>query len=31
MSFDIPARLVKDPRGKERRLIEQVPYTQPGT
>jgi para-nitrobenzyl esterase len=31
MSFDIPSRLVDDPRGQERRLIEQVPYTQPGT
>jgi para-nitrobenzyl esterase len=31
MSFDIPSRLIDDPRGQERRLIEQVPYTQPGT
>ena len=31
MSFDISTRLVNDPRGQERRLIEQVPYTQPGT
>jgi para-nitrobenzyl esterase len=31
MSFDLPSRIVMDPRGKERRLIEQVPYTQPGT
>ena len=31
MSFDIPTRLVNDPRGPERRLIERVPYTQPGT
>jgi para-nitrobenzyl esterase len=28
MRFD---RIVDDPRGQERRLIEQVPYTQPGT
>ena len=31
MSFDMPARLVDDPRGEERKLVEQVPYTQPGT
>jgi para-nitrobenzyl esterase len=31
MSFDIPSQLVNDPRGPERRLIEQVPYMQPGT
>jgi para-nitrobenzyl esterase len=31
MSFNVPSRLVNDPRGNERRLIEQVPYTQPGT
>jgi para-nitrobenzyl esterase len=31
MSFSSPSRLVSDPRGNERRLIEQVPYTQPGT
>ena len=31
MSFDVPTRLVNDPRGRERRLVEQVPYTQPGT
>jgi para-nitrobenzyl esterase len=31
MRFDLPARLVMDPRGRERQLIEQVPYTQPGT
>ena len=31
MSFAVPSRLVNDPRGGERRLIEQVPYTQPGT
>ena len=31
MSFAENTRLVDDPRGDERRLIEQVPYTQPGT
>jgi para-nitrobenzyl esterase len=31
MSFDAPSRLVHDPRGDERRLVEQVTYTQPGT
>jgi para-nitrobenzyl esterase len=31
MSFDVRTRLVQDPRGEQRRLIEQVPYTQPGT
>ncbi len=31
MSFDVPARLVNDPRGRERRLVEKVPYSQPGT
>ena len=31
MSFAANTRLVDDPRGDERRLIEQVPYTQPGT
>lgn len=31
MSLDLPPRLVHDPRGNERRLIEQVPYVQPGT
>ena len=31
MSFAVPSRLVNDPRGGERRLVEQVPYTQPGT
>ena len=30
MSFDAQPRLVEDPRGQERRLVEQVPYTQPG-
>ncbi|MDR3792556.1 MAG: carboxylesterase family protein [Terracidiphilus sp.] len=31
MSFAAPSRLVSDPRGAERRIVEQVPYTQPGT
>jgi para-nitrobenzyl esterase len=31
MSFDLPPKLVDDPRGRERRLVEQVPYVQPGT
>lgn len=31
MCFDLPPRLVDDPRGKERRLVEQVPYVQRGT
>lgn len=31
MSFDVRTRLVNDPRGEERKLVEQVPYTQPGT
>jgi para-nitrobenzyl esterase len=31
MCFKLPPRLVNDPRGKERRLIEQVPYIQRGT
>jgi para-nitrobenzyl esterase len=31
MSFAAESRLVEDPRGAERHLIEQVPYTQPGT
>jgi para-nitrobenzyl esterase len=31
MSFDAKSALVKDPRGDERRLVEQVSYTQPGT
>lgn len=31
MSFTPQPRLVDDPRRDERRLIEQVPYTQPGT
>ena len=31
MSFEARTRIIKDPRGEERKLIEQVPYTQPGT
>ncbi len=31
MSLNLPPRLVHDPRGNERRLVEQVPYVQPGT
>jgi len=31
MSFSSQSRVVNDPRGNERRLIEQVPYKQPGT
>jgi len=31
MSFDLHTRRVDDPRGDERRLVEQVPYAQPGT
>lgn len=31
MSYAGQSRMKSDPRGKERRLIEQVPYTQPGT
>jgi para-nitrobenzyl esterase len=31
MCFRLPPRLVDDPRGNERRLIEQVPYVQRGT
>ena len=31
MCFDLPPRVVNDPRGNERRLIEQVPYVQRGT
>ena len=31
MCFDLPSKLVSDPRGEERRFIEQAPYTQPGT
>ncbi|MGA2889538.1 MAG: carboxylesterase/lipase family protein [Terracidiphilus sp.] len=31
MGFNARTRLVEDPRGEERKLVEQVPYTQPGT
>lgn len=31
MSWNVPPNLVSDPRGAERKLIEQIPYTQPGT
>ena len=31
MVWDTTSRVVDDPRGNERRLIEQAPYTQPGT
>jgi para-nitrobenzyl esterase len=31
MVFDVPSRLVDDPRGAERRLFAKVPYVQPGT
>jgi len=31
MSFAADSKLVEDPRGAERRLVEKVPYTQPGT
>lgn len=31
MCFNLPPRLVDDPRGNERRLVEQVPYVQRGT
>jgi para-nitrobenzyl esterase len=31
MSFAAPSKLVYDPRGDERRFVEQVPYVQPGT
>jgi para-nitrobenzyl esterase len=31
MVFDVPPRVVADPRGDERRLFAQVPYVQPGT
>ena len=29
--FDVPPRIVDDPRGDERRLFSKVPYVQPGT
>jgi len=31
MVFDLPPRLENDPRGRERRLFEQVPFIQQGT
>jgi para-nitrobenzyl esterase len=31
MSFAARTRIIEDPRSEERKLIEQVPYTQPGT
>ena len=31
MVFDRTARVIDDPRGRERRLFAQVPYVQPGT
>lgn len=31
MAFDVPPRLVDDPRGEERRLFEKVPFIQQGT
>jgi para-nitrobenzyl esterase len=31
MVFDVPSKLVEDPRGAERRLFAKVPYVQPGT
>jgi para-nitrobenzyl esterase len=31
MVFDVPPRLVDDPRGAERRLFEKVPFVQAGT
>jgi para-nitrobenzyl esterase len=31
MVFDLPQRLVDDPRGDERRLFEKVPFIQQGT
>lgn len=31
MVFDVPPRVVDDPRGAERELFAQVPYVQPGT
>jgi para-nitrobenzyl esterase len=31
MVFDLPARVMDDPRGAERRYLGQVGYTQPGT
>ncbi len=31
MVFDVPSKLVDDPRGAERRFFAKVPYVQPGT
>jgi para-nitrobenzyl esterase len=31
MVFDLPPRLLDDPRGEERQLFEKVPYVQQGT
>jgi para-nitrobenzyl esterase len=31
MRWNLPPRLINDPRANERRLIEQVPYVQRGT
>jgi para-nitrobenzyl esterase len=31
MIWDLPSRVEDDPRGEERKLIEQAPYLQPGT
>jgi para-nitrobenzyl esterase len=31
MIWDLPSRIEDDPRGEERKLIEQAPYLQPGT
>lgn len=31
MIFDLPLKLVNDPRGEERKIFARVPYVQPGT
>jgi hypothetical protein len=31
MIFDLPSRLVDNPRGEERRFLEKVPFIQQGT
>jgi para-nitrobenzyl esterase len=31
MIFDLEPKIENDPRGDERRLVEKVSYTQPGT
>jgi para-nitrobenzyl esterase len=31
MAFDLPSHLENDPRGAERRIFEQVPFTLQGT